>query len=107
MPINIYRVTPGDQDNEEIAWLCDDEWEIAPQIEALSTWLASNSSMLQSGEYVADVGFGWRRDASSGGPVLEPAAMRRMAELGMSLYLSEYGFFTDDSAKASERSRSE
>jgi hypothetical protein len=92
MPVNVYRVMPDDQDNEEIAWLCDDEWEIAPQIEALSAWLAESSSMLRPGEYVADVGFGWRRKASAGGPVLEPIAMRRMAELGMSLYLSEYGY---------------
>jgi hypothetical protein len=107
MPVNIYKVTPDDQDNEEIAWLCDDEWQISPQIAALSTWLELNSSMLQPGEYVADVGFGWRRDASAGGPVLEPVAMRRMAELGMSLYLSEYGFFTDNLAKVREGDQSE
>ena len=107
MPVNIYRVTPEDQDSEEIAWLCDGEWLLWAQIEALSTWLAESSSTLQPGEYVADIGFGWRRDASAGGPVLEPAAMRRMAELGMSLYLSEYGYFTDEFTKADAGGQSE
>jgi hypothetical protein len=96
MPVNIYQVTPADQKNEAIAWLCDGEWLLWPQIEALSVWLEQSSAALPPAEYVADVGFCWRRDASAGGPVLAPAALRRMAELGMSLYLSEYGSFADE-----------
>ena len=95
MPVNIYRVTPDDQESEEIAWLCEGEWLLWPQIEELSAWLELSAASLQPAEYVADVGFCCRRDASSGGPTLEPAAMRRMAELGMRLCLSEYG--TDSS----------
>jgi hypothetical protein len=96
MPVNIYRLTPDDQENEEVAWLCDDVWLIRPQIEALSTWLEQSSATLQPADYIADVGFQWRRDALAGGPVLDPTAMRRMADLGMWLYLSEYPGFADE-----------
>lgn len=97
MPINIYKVAPTDaEENERIAWLCGGEWMLAPQIDELSVWLQQDTASLQPAEYVADVGFGWRREASGGGPVLEPKAMRRMAELGMSLYLSEYGSFANE-----------
>lgn len=101
MPVNIYRETPDEQEIDYIASLCDGEWELAPQIEALSLWLEQTSVELPSAEYVADIGFCWRRDAATGGGVLEPAAMRRMADLGMSLYLSEYAGFSDElNAKA-------
>ena len=96
MPVNIYRSTTDEQENEKIAWLCDGEWELVPQIYALSHWLDQNDGALSSSEYVADIGFYWRRDAASGGGVPEPAAMRRMADLGMSLFLSEYAGFSDE-----------
>ena len=62
MPVNIYRVTPEDQKNDQIAWLCDDVWMLRPQVEALSKWLEDQRA-LPPGKYVADVGFCWRRDA--------------------------------------------
>jgi hypothetical protein len=96
MPVNIYRVTPKGEPHEEIAWLCDDEWLLSPQVDALSKWLQECGAALQAGEYVADIGFCWWRSASAGGPVLEPATMKRMADLGMSLFLSEYPGFTDE-----------
>jgi len=70
MSVNIYRETPDDQENETIAWLCEDEWMLWPQIEALSAWLNQAAPGLLPGEYVADVGFCRRRNASGGGPVL-------------------------------------
>ncbi|MCO6510377.1 MAG: hypothetical protein J5I65_06255 [Aridibacter famidurans] len=96
MPVSIYRVTIEGEEDEHLAWLCDDEWELAPQVEALSDWIEKESLNLEPGEYVADIGFGWRRDAGSGGPVLEPDTSWRIADLGMSLFLSEYAGFTDD-----------
>ena len=96
MPVNIYREILDEQRNEPITWLCDDEWELTPQIDALSQWLEQNGAALLPAEYVADVGFCWRRNAASGGAVLKPAAMRRMADLGMSLFLSEYAGFADE-----------
>lgn len=95
MPVNIYRSTSDKLENEKIAWLCNGEWELAPQIEGLSKWLEQTDAVLMPAEYIADVGFCWRRNAG-GGAVLEPEAMRRMADLGMSLYLSEYADFADE-----------
>ena len=96
MPVNIYRVTPKGESDEEVAWLCDDEWLLSPQVDALSKWLEDCGAALQAGEYIADIGFCWRRSASAGGPVLASATMKRMVELGMSLFLSEYPGFADD-----------
>ena len=95
MSVNIYRNTSNEQENEKIALLCDDEWELAPQIDALVHWLEQTGATLPPAENVADVGFCWRRDAG-GAAVIEPAAMRQMADLGMSLYLSEYAGFSDE-----------
>ena len=65
-------------------------------------WLEQTGARLPAAQYVADVGFCWRRNANAGGPVLEPKTMRRMAELGMSLLLSEYSGFADSDAEVSE-----
>ena len=102
MPVSIYRVTPAGQSNERIAWLCEGEWLLCPQIDALSKWLDHAGARLPSAEYIADVGFCWRRNASADGPILEPKTMRRMAELGMSLVLSEYSGFADPDAEVSD-----
>lgn len=96
MPINIYRIIGEGEENEQLDWLCDGEWHLSPQIDALSDWLRESTTALPAGEYVADVGFCWRRDAACGGPVLAPASMQRMSELGMYLFLSEYSGFADE-----------
>jgi hypothetical protein len=99
MPVNIYRVTPEGHKNERIAWLCDGEWKLTPQSEALATWLQADGSRLRPDRYVADIGFSWRRDACAGGPAFSPATLRQMADLGMSLFISEYARFTDEMAE--------
>ena len=90
MPVAIYRVTPKGQKNEKIAWLCDGNWRLPDQAEALEAWLTQNSATLKPGHYVADIGFTQRKDASGGGAAISPEMMRTMADLGMSLFLSEY-----------------
>ena len=90
MPVNIYRVTPEGQENERIAWLCDDNWRLPDQAEALEAWLVEHHATLKPDKYVADIGFTLREDASGGGAALPPEMMRTMADLGMSLFLSEY-----------------
>jgi len=90
MPVNIYRVTRDGQENESVAWLCDDSWRLPEQAEALETWLTENRSTLKPARYVADIGFTPREDASGGGTAITPDMMRTMAGLGMSLFLSEY-----------------
>jgi hypothetical protein len=100
MPVNIYRVTSDDKPNEAVAWLCDGDWLISSQVDALAEWLNRDGSGLPKGKYVADIGFCWRRDASAGGPVLDVATMRRMVDIGMDLFLSEYSGFADEGNSA-------
>src|SRR5437588_11196695 len=57
MPVNIYRVTPEGQKNERIAWLCDDNWRLPDQAEALDEWLTENRAALKPDHYIADIGF--------------------------------------------------
>jgi hypothetical protein len=90
MPVAIYRVTPKGQKNESIAWLCDGNWRLPDQADALEAWLAKNGRTLKPDEYVADIGFKLREDASGGGAAISPEMMRTMADVGMSLFLSEY-----------------
>jgi hypothetical protein len=101
MPVNIIRITPEGQKNESIAWLCDNEWRLTPQSEALTAWLETHATKLPPAEYVADIGFSWRRDAMSGGPAFSPDTLRQMADLGMSLHISEYRGFADEIGKQS------
>lgn len=91
MPVAIYRVTATGQKNDRIAWLCDGNWRLPDQAEALALWLAEHSATLKSDEYVADIGITSREDASGGGAAFSPETLRTMAELGMSLSISEYG----------------
>jgi hypothetical protein len=78
------------EQNQRIAWLCDDNWRLPDQAEAPEAWLAQNSVSLKPDEYVADIGFTPREEASGGGAAISPQMMRTMADLGMSLFLSEY-----------------
>ncbi len=96
MPVNIYRVMPAGQNNERVAWLCDGIWQLPEQAEALVVWLRENHSILQPDAYVADIGFSPREDALGGGAALPPEMLRTMADLGMSLFLSEYQNDSED-----------
>lgn len=91
MPINIYRRI-SDAEVEELAWLCDDTWDLTRQIEALELWLADNEAALEPADYVADVGISIRTgsDARAGGAALSPKAMAIMGCKGIHLFLSEY-----------------
>jgi hypothetical protein len=88
VPINIY--SDAGAEPERVVWLCDGNWRLPDQVEALETWLKENSSTLNAGSYVADIGFSIREEALGGGAVISPELMRTMADLGMSLFLSEY-----------------
>lgn len=91
MPVNIYIATAqGGTQNSKVARLCKEEWDLLPQVDALRAWLEENSTRLEAKDYVADIGFSPRENASGGGPVLDPLTLRRAAEIGMSIYLSEY-----------------
>ena len=86
MPINIYN----DRNNEKLAWLCEAIWELPTQISELENWLETTGKTLPVGSYIADIGFGIRKDASGGGSILSKKMMSIMSEIGMEIYLSEY-----------------
>ncbi len=86
MPINIY----SENTPEKLAYLCESNWRLPDQVEALEIWLKENGSKITRGRYIADIGFILREDASGGGAAISPEMMRTMADLGMSLFLSEY-----------------
>src|ERR1041384_5771230 len=96
MPVNIYRVTPEGQKNERVAWLCDDNWRLPDQAEALEAWLVQNGTSLKPDDYVANFGFIPREGALGGGASISPEMMRTMADPGMSLFLSEFPADDDD-----------
>jgi len=58
--------------------------------------LKENAEKLESGEYIADVGFCWRRDAGGGGSALDPKTLKAMGRANISLWLSEYASFSDE-----------
>ena len=94
MPIKITR-EPG---NEELAWLCDDEWHLPEQLEALENWLVKEGSEIEKGYYAADIGYSPRPGAAGGGGKVSHRAMEIMLAVGMELYLSEYPEFVDEPA---------
>lgn len=88
MPINIY---PQEQEGN-IAWLCDDEWGLASQVYKLEEWLNKNIDKLPKAEYIADIGFRGNKDAGGGGGVITLKLMEMLISIGMEVWLSEYPF---------------
>ncbi|HEV2805604.1 MAG TPA: hypothetical protein VGW57_11820 [Chthoniobacterales bacterium] len=93
MPISIYR---DDDSRAEMAWLCDDDWDLPSQVVALRTWLTQSAPAVGTGPYIADIGFSVRANATAGGSALSPEMMRHMADLGITLFLSEYSALKED-----------
>jgi len=86
MPINIYKET----DREELEYLCEEIWDLPTQIDTLETWLISKGKTLETSNYVADIGFDIRKDATGGGAVLNSKSMAIMGKIGMDIFFSEY-----------------
>ncbi|RNI29954.1 hypothetical protein EFA69_10530 [Rufibacter immobilis] len=86
MPIKIYIEESG----KELDWLCDDIWDLPHQIDALEKWLDTKGVNLSSSEYVADIAFDIRKDATGGGGVLKSKSMKIMGTIGMDVYFSEH-----------------
>ena len=87
VPIIIYSAKA---DRTTVAWLCDENWRLPDQTAELERWVRENGSILPPGEYVADIGFAPRGDAFGGGGAFSPETMRIMADLGITLFLTEY-----------------
>jgi hypothetical protein len=90
MPENIYLVTPEGQENERIPWLCEGNWQIPDQTEALKAWSSEHRATLTPDDDIADMGFTLRGDACGGGAAIPPDMMGAMADHARSLFLSEY-----------------
>ncbi|MBU1220434.1 hypothetical protein KKF34_09790 [Myxococcota bacterium] len=86
MPVNIYN----NETHEQLDCICDNDWNLTSQIEELAIWLKANSEELKDSNYLADIGFVVRKDASGGGAVLSVESIRIMSKIGMELFLSEY-----------------
>ena len=98
MPITLIDCTnsyEGEKKNE-IAYLCNDIWEMPGQIKYLETWLKENKDKIKSGKYIADIGFSPRGGAAGGGVAISTDVMQHMVNIGMDLYLSEYPSFEDE-----------
>ncbi len=87
MPISIYS---DDDSKAEVAWLCTDDWSLPSQVSALEAWLTQPERTVSAGRCIADIGFSVRAEATGGGAAISPEMMRRMADLGITLLLSEY-----------------
>ena len=86
MSINIYK----EESFETIKYLCDEDWDLPTQMDALEKWLISEGKKLPKGKYVADIGFGIRKDANGGGAILNSIIIKILNEIGMEIYFSEY-----------------
>lgn len=86
MPIHIYRL---DERRTPIASICTETWRLPEQIDALQKWV-NRKRKKESLGCVADIGFCWRKDAGGGGSCLTPEAMKKMADYGITVFLSEY-----------------
>ena len=86
MPISIYIR----ESFQNIDILCDEIWDLPSQLDALETWLDNIGMHLEPNDYVADIGFSMRADASGGGGVLSSKAMLILGRIGMDVYFSEY-----------------
>jgi hypothetical protein len=105
MPVSIRRIFREGGDYISLACLGDDEWDLSAQIGFLESWIEANLKDLPAGEYIADVGFCWRRDAGGGGSALSPEFMIKLGSAGFSLFLSEYPGFSasHDESEESEQ----
>ena len=90
----IRRVTEDGSENH--LTLSEDVWDLRTQVEDLEEWLCSPEMNLDSShDWIADIGFSARVNATGGGPPLTLKLMRKCLEYNVEIYLSEYGM--DDS----------
>lgn len=92
MPIKIYKLG---EEPTGIAWLCNDEWALPPQIAELERWVQARQEK-EPVECAADIGFKWRREAAADGVSLDAATLKKMGDLGITLFLSEYPEFVGE-----------
>ena len=102
MPVVIRRIVDDRLKNHtEIA---EESWDLRTQIETLEEWLTANPDELDpSNQWVADVGFTVRLDATGGGPPITRKLMELCVASNLEIYLSEYGAEPDSAKTLSNR----
>jgi len=78
--------------DEPIASICEDIWDLPTQVDELKSWLRLNIEKLNEDNYIADIGFGIRKDACGGGAVIDSELIELLSWVGMEIYFSEYNF---------------
>ena len=97
MPCVIRKTIDGK--DEFHAELAPGEWKLEPQVKALEAWLRQHEGRLDpQARWSADIGFGHRREATGGGPVISCELMRLCVGANLDLYLSEYGIDISESS---------
>lgn len=90
MPVVIRRVV-GDR-FKNYTEIGADSWDLRTQIDVLEEWMGANPNELDpASQWVADVGFTVRFDATGGGPPISRKLMKMCAASNLEIYLSEYG----------------
>ena len=103
MPIKITNCDSGD----EIAWLCNDDWELPTQLTALEAWLVEYEVSDPPVEAVADIGYSVRPDAFGGGAVLSCESMRRFSNAQIEIHFSEYPTGDDPDEETNDTNKSQ
>ncbi|MFN9419036.1 MAG: hypothetical protein ACK578_16305 [Pirellula sp.] len=90
MPVVIRKIV--DQRFHNFVEIEADSWDLRTQIESLENWMAKHSDSLDNRfNWVADIGFTSRADATGGGPPLTIRLMTACVNANLEIYLSEYG----------------
>ena len=90
MPVVIRKIVEDRVENH--ADVATDSWDLRTQIEALEEWLSANPAHLDpSSQWIADVGFTVRFDATGGGPPISCRLMKMCVASNLDIWLSEYG----------------
>ncbi len=89
MSIWISKIEDGKRSG--VLQLGKEVWDLPELFKLFENWLKSDSDSLdESLEWIADIGFSPRQDASGGGPIISTAIMRICVAKNISIYLSEY-----------------
>ena len=76
--------------------LAGDSWDLREQMETLQEWM-SNNTLDPSSEWIADIGFTTRLNATGGGPAINRELMQLCLASNLEIFLSEYGTESDRS----------
>ena len=99
MPVIIRKIV--DDRAKNYTEVAAESWDLRTQIEALEAWLSETRNRLDPSEqWIADVGFTVRLNATGGGPPLSRNLMQLCIESNIEIYLSDLLREYSDALKA-------